>query len=105
MTTEWFTLLYVPLIPLHSYRARYRGETRQGRRTTNRYDIVAQVPLYRRHLLEAYAWLFIPLALIMTFARLASPFSSNAVANVVAGGVFVGIGFWVLIFPWRYKAK
>jgi len=105
VTTEWFTLLYVPLIPLHSWRVRYRGETRQGTRTTNLYDIVAQVPLHRRHILEAYAWLFIPLALIISIASLGSSLPPDAVATIFMGGVFVGIAFWVFIFPCRYKAK
>ena len=60
VTTEWFILFSVPLIPLRSLRVCYQGESHQWGRTSKAYAVFGPEPLDRRLVLRAYAWWLIP---------------------------------------------
>jgi len=78
---------------------------KQGTRTTNHYDVVSQVSLDKKHILEAYAWLIIPIVLLTLFVGALGSSSADTAATVFTVAVTAGIGFWVVIFPLCYKAK
>jgi lipopolysaccharide export LptBFGC system permease protein LptF len=109
VTTEWFILFSVPLIPLRSVRVRYRGESSRRGSTTKHYDIIDKAPLDSKHVLHAYAWALIPLALafLIFVVGMALPSSSarSTATTVCAGSLILGIGFWVIVFPSIYKAQ
>lgn len=98
VTTEWFILLGVPLIPLRSLRACYLGESHKWNRTSKSYAILGPAPLDKHLVLQAYAWWLIPIVLA---------FLLGAVGGGELMGILmiVGIGFWVLVFPSLYKAQ
>lgn len=98
VTTEWFSLFSVPLIPLRSLRVCYQGESYQWRRTSKSYAILGPEPLDRRLVLRAYAWWLIPIVLTILLGAV----GGGELAGIL---MVVGIGFWVLVFPSLYKAQ
>jgi hypothetical protein len=67
ITTEWFVVFDVPLIPLKSQRVTYLGNNQSWHNTTNLYNILGPAPLDKKLVLTAYAWLFIPLIIGLIF--------------------------------------
>ena len=98
VTTEWFILLGVPLIPLRSLRACYLGESHRWNRTSKSYAILGPEPLDRRLVLQAYAWWLIPIVLTILLG-------AAGAAELAGILMIVGIGFWLLVFPSLYKAQ
>ena len=107
VTTEWFILLSVPLIPLRSVRVRYLGESSQWGNTTKLYDVVGPAPLDTRQVGRVLAWLFGPAALLFLFSILGanSRAASSLAATLCGGGLIAGMIFWIIIFPSLYKAE
>jgi hypothetical protein len=71
VTTQWFTFIYVPILPLHSVRLR-EGETRSvfmGSQTS--LEGVSRVPLNTRQVLRVYAFV------CGIFASILLPFPVN----------------------------
>ena len=98
VTTEWFILFNVPLVPLRSLRVRYLGESRKWRQTSKSYAILGPEPLDRRLVLRAYAWWLIPIILTILLGAV----GGGELAGIL---MVIGIGFWVLVFPSLYKAQ
>jgi hypothetical protein len=109
ITTEWFILLNIPLIPLRSLRTRYLGQSRQQGGTTKHYDILGPAPLDTRRILQTYAWLLIPAAIagLILVVGMVIPGESvrSASATICVSSLLAGMVFWVIVFPSLYKAQ
>lgn len=69
IATEWIIFLYIPLIPIRSFRLRPTGETTEGFGTNRTFD-ASRVPLYGAHLVKVYLGLAIAIASIFVLDRL-----------------------------------
>ena len=112
VTTEWFILLSVPIIPLKSQRVKYLGADHGWTRSTNMYSILGPAPLDTKLVLTAYAWIVIPLILMGVLIWLLNTSIANGSSgfmNILTSIMLVmGIApfiFWIFIFPAIYKAK
>jgi len=54
VTTEWFVLLYLPVIPLKTVRVSFAGTTNSWRKTTDRYQIIQKLSLDWQQIFSTY---------------------------------------------------
>ena len=108
VTTEWFVLFYVPLLPLKSQRVVYIGDYSSGGQSIQSYSVREPAPLDKRLVGIVYAWLFVPLALAAVILSIGSG-ATETIRSVVSAIMLIMliacIVFWDGIFPSRYKAK
>jgi hypothetical protein len=100
VTTQWFCLLFIPLIPIQSYRVGYAGEqtTSSGAvmTTSTVYSIYQSLPLNWRQVLQAYALIFSFVALVIGLPWV---LPGQMAANMARGlGVVLFIMFFVTGF-------
>jgi hypothetical protein len=103
VTTEWFVLLSVPLIPLRSQRVTYIGESREGNSSTKMYNIIADAPLDKKLVLTTYALILIPL--LIGGCIFSSSVNSETGAGLCTGALIAGMAFWAIVYPLIYKAE
>jgi hypothetical protein len=103
VTTEWFVLLDVPVIPLRSYRVQYLGEQSGFTKSAEFYNVISPTPLDTKQVLQLYAMLGGTLAagcLILTLLTYRDISEMCCFVPFIAAVVF-----WMFIVPWLYKAK
>lgn len=107
VTTEWIILLDVPLIPLRSQRVTYLGESREGRKSTKLYNIIADVPLDKKLVLTTYILLLAPLIFgcILMSSMSAGNDVSGSASSLCTPVVLVVMAFWVIVYPSIFKAQ
>jgi len=108
VTTEWVILFNVPVVPLRSLRvsvADYQADSFMGIEICS-YNVHCHVPLSWRQVFSAYAWLIIPSLLVVAITvGIAQEGEVKEAATFFTVALTVGIGFWVLVFPSKYKAE
>ena len=112
VTTEWFVLFSVPIIPLKSQRVKYLSAHHGWSGSTNMYSILGPAPLDSKLVLTAYAWIVIPLILMSILILLLNIFIPNGssgytsiLTTIMLVMVIAPLIFWLIIFPSIYKAK
>ena len=105
VTTEWIILLDVPLIPLRSQRVNYLGESREGRKSTKLYTIIAEVPLDKKLVLTTYILLMAPLIFGCILMSSVMAGTSEVASSLCTSVVLAVMVFWVIVYPLIYKAQ
>ena len=110
LTTEWFKIFLIPLVPIQSYRVSYGGRSSSFGGVviseTKQYYIFTREKLKPSHVARTYALLagfYLAISWLMaSFIRGASQATFTGPQNVALGAViaaFLGLGVWL----WRAK--
>jgi hypothetical protein len=107
VTTQWFCLFFIPLIPIQSYRVSYGGQASQYSgaviTTSTVYSIFQILPLQWRQVLQAYGLIF---AFIAIFIGLRFILPPTEAAARMAGSLGVGLFVIFVILGYIFlKAK
>ena len=115
VTTKWFVLLDVPLIPLGSTRVRHLGATDKVFKKTDSYEIIERAPLDGKMVGAAYLWLLATIVFLAGVAwlclvdhrllrSLGIPVSGKLGMYATLGAFIADVLFWQVVFPKKYKA-
>jgi len=98
ITTEWFTVTFIPIYPLYSWRVREIGKNAGDLMARNRYEILEKLP---RNMTQARSVYSFFLALFMLFILLLST------TDNFLRGIFIGLiaGLGLLALYLRYRSK
>lgn len=106
--TEWFTFIYLPLVPLARYRLRFLPHTGSG----FSYEILAREPIHAREVLTTYlnGWILTPIVLFSplvlavreVWSAIGLP-ESLYIPFVVLAILWLIVALWILLD--RHEAK
>jgi hypothetical protein len=106
--TEWFTFIYLPIIPLNRYRVRFLPHKGSG----YSYEILDREPVNAREVLKTYllGWVLTPVVLFGTLMLgLEEVFSSIGLPEswqmpiIIFGIVWVIVAVWIMLD--KHEAK
>lgn len=97
VTTEWFSLFYIPLVPIQSYQVIHLGNMPDFEgtvlATTSDYSILKCLNLDYRHVLMVYGFMlsFIIVLVLLNVTSSSNDFITNGFIALVIMYVFIGV--------------
>lgn len=101
VTTQWFTIYFVPLIPIRSMRISYAGGSVGMLSSTTHYNVLERLPLQWGQVLRVYGFLAASIlwfGLVMVGVAKFGGDTPSILFLVLAFVVFMPAPFWALYF-------
>jgi hypothetical protein len=100
VTTEWFVVAFVPIVPIISKRISYTRNSDYATFDRSGYWVYETLPLARRQVLSVYVWFVAVLAPLLLWGTFRDRFSQVLGDEDLAAGVCLFCSAIAFVFPY-----
>ncbi|HAF28652.1 MAG TPA: hypothetical protein DCG75_06350 [Bacteroidales bacterium] len=110
ITTQWFTIFYIPILPIQSYRVIKGAESSKFGgvyiTSTSNYIILEKLKLERSHLIRAYVFVLSFIIIIASiFSGISSSGNSDQFAQMASSAIMGMLVVYAIIGYFLFRAK
>jgi hypothetical protein len=102
ITTEWFVILFFPILPIRSYRVIPLGKSKEGSKYSQEYLIIKKLPLDWLQIFTVFSESILTVAFSILMGWLGSKLFRTSTSQVLA---FIIISSFLYAIIFRYTIK